>query len=129
MARDELEKRIARLESRMQLMEDRRKALIPPELEDNPHVKMVLRDSLDGFTAKLKAWQRNRASTKRKLDSRQRRPKPLRNWSELRWKASRKRWQSSSRRLNTLSGRAGIRQDTSLRWKFSSKHEHAEKKI
>jgi hypothetical protein len=56
MARDELEKRIARLESRMQLMEDRRKALIPPELEDNPNVKIVLRDSLDGFTAKLKAF-------------------------------------------------------------------------
>jgi hypothetical protein len=53
MARDELEKRIARLESRMQLMEDRRKALIPPELEDDPNVKMVLRDSLDGFTAKF----------------------------------------------------------------------------
>jgi hypothetical protein len=29
----------------MQLMEDRRKALIPPELEDNPNVKMVLRSS------------------------------------------------------------------------------------
>jgi hypothetical protein len=56
MARDELEKRIARLENRVQLMEDRRKALIPAELEDNPNVRLVLRDSLDGFAAKLKAF-------------------------------------------------------------------------
>jgi hypothetical protein len=56
MAKDELEKRIARLEARVQFMEDRRKALIPPELENDPNVKLVLRDSLDGFTAKLKAF-------------------------------------------------------------------------
>jgi hypothetical protein len=55
-ARDEMEKRIARLEARVQFMEDRRKALIPPELENDPNVKLVLRDSLDGFTAKLKAF-------------------------------------------------------------------------
>jgi hypothetical protein len=51
-----LEKRIARLETAVQLMEDRRKALIPAELEDNPNVKLVIRDSLDGFTAKSKEF-------------------------------------------------------------------------
>jgi hypothetical protein len=55
-ARDEMEKRIARLEARLQVMEDRRKALIPPELDADPNVRLVLRDSLDGFTAKLKSF-------------------------------------------------------------------------
>jgi hypothetical protein len=51
-----MEKRIARLEARVQFMEDRRKALIPPELDNDPNVKLVLRDSLDGFTAKLQSF-------------------------------------------------------------------------
>jgi len=60
MAREELEKRIARLENCIQLMEDRRKALIPAELEDNPNVKLVLPDSLDGFTGEVKGIRKGR---------------------------------------------------------------------
>ena len=55
-AKDELEKRIARLEARVQFMEDRRKALIPAELDENPSVRLVLRDSLDGFKERLKMF-------------------------------------------------------------------------
>ena len=56
MARDELEKRLARLEARVQWMEDRRKALIPPELDSNPAVRTVLADSLGAFTRKLQMF-------------------------------------------------------------------------
>jgi hypothetical protein len=46
------------------------------------------------------------------VDSRQRRPKPLRNWSESKKKERRKSWQSSLRRLNITSGLAHLRRGT-----------------
>jgi hypothetical protein len=52
--RDEMEKRIARLEARVQFMEDRRKALIPPELDGNPNVQLVLKDCLKHYFEKMR---------------------------------------------------------------------------
>jgi hypothetical protein len=50
----ELEKRLARLEARVQLMEDRRKAIVPAELDEDPSLNIYLRDVLDNFGSKLK---------------------------------------------------------------------------
>lgn len=52
----DIEKRLATLEAKFAEMEARRARLVPPELDNNPNVNLVLKDSLDGFTAKLKSF-------------------------------------------------------------------------
>ena len=51
-----LEDRVAAVEQKIQDIEERRRRLIPAELDENPAVKMILRDSLDGFTERMKMF-------------------------------------------------------------------------
>jgi len=51
-----VEQRLAALETKVALIEERRRKLVPVELDNNPSIGLVLRDSLDGFTAKLKSF-------------------------------------------------------------------------
>src|SRR5438552_815545 len=52
---DDLEKRVATLEARFTQMENKRRELLG-DLDENPAVKLVLRDSIDGFKAKLETF-------------------------------------------------------------------------
>ena len=51
-----LSERLEALEQKVQAMEERRRRLIPAELDENPAVKMILRDSIDGFTERMKMF-------------------------------------------------------------------------
>lgn len=55
MARDELEKRIARLRKPHAIDGRSAKSAYSARIGRQPNVKLVLRDSLDGFTPKVKA--------------------------------------------------------------------------
>jgi hypothetical protein len=79
MAASEMEKRIARLEARVQLMEDRRKALIPPELDGNPNVQMVMKDCLQHYFEKMRDF-----AGQRTLDARTTEMNRLRSEAEYR---------------------------------------------
>ena len=50
--RDEMEKRIARLDGPRAVDGRPAESAVPAELDDNPNVKLVLQDSLDAFTEK-----------------------------------------------------------------------------
>jgi len=54
MAHD-LEQRVATLEARITRMENKRRELLG-DLDENPAVKLVLRDSIDGFKSKLESF-------------------------------------------------------------------------
>jgi t-SNARE complex subunit (syntaxin) len=50
-----IEERLAAVEAKITRMENKRRELLG-DLDNDPNVKLVLRDSLDGFTAKLKSF-------------------------------------------------------------------------
>src|SRR5256885_1074900 len=55
-----LEQRLAALETKVSAIEERRRRLIPAELDANPNVQTVLRDGMDAFTAKMRLFAEQR---------------------------------------------------------------------
>jgi chromosome segregation ATPase len=51
----DLEKRLAAVEARLTAMEQKRRELLG-DLDENPAVRLVLRDSIDGFKAELQSF-------------------------------------------------------------------------
>lgn len=56
-----LEDRVALLEATVNAMEERRRKLIPPELESNPNVQMVIKDCLQNYYLKMRDFAGARA--------------------------------------------------------------------
>jgi molecular chaperone GrpE (heat shock protein) len=52
--KSDIENRLAAVEDRLALIEERRRNLVPAALENNPNVQMVLQDSMKALTARLK---------------------------------------------------------------------------
>ena len=63
-----IEGRLEEVERKLAVMEERRRNLIPPALENNPNVQVVLQDGLKALTARLKeqaeAKQFDKAATR-----------------------------------------------------------------